>query len=180
MSPTQIEEENKEETRNEPFVIDSGATAHYYTTAFDEESLNDGRSQVRGSKQGNTERMIAEFMNELIEALLLVGTLVRQQEHPANLRTHRVNKDGRITQTYTRTTCHVRPEQPSPTRIRLSVAGNIIRTVDISSNYLHVPFDTPLAEIIAAVRQRIGRENYAQSFCHTHSNNGTSHHAYQC
>ena len=180
MSPTQIEEENKEETRNEPLVINSGATAHYYPTAFDEESPNDGRSKVRSSRQGNTELVITEFENELNEALLSVGTLVRQQEHPANLLTHRVNRDGRITQTYARTTCHVRPEQPSPTRNRLSVAGNIIRTVDISSNYLHVPFDTPLAELPAAVRQRIGRDNYARNFCHTHGNDGTIHHAYQC
>ena len=39
MSPTQIEEENKEETRNEPLVIDSGATAHYYPTV-EVKSLN--------------------------------------------------------------------------------------------------------------------------------------------
>ena len=69
MSPTQIEEENKEETRNEPLVTDSGATAHYHPTAFDEKSLNDGRSQV-------TERVIVEFKRELNEAILSVGTLV--------------------------------------------------------------------------------------------------------
>ena len=111
------------------------------------------------------------------EALLLVGTLVC----PVNLLTRRVNRNGRITQTYARTTGHVRPEQSSLTRIRLSVAGNIIRTADISSNYLHVPFDTPLAELPAAVKQRIGRDTYTWNFCHTHGNDGTSHHhAYQC
>ena len=98
MSPTQIKEENKEEVRNEPLVLDSGAALHYYPTAFDKESPNDGRSQdnriiiangsaVHSSRQGNTKIVIAEFKNELNEALLLVGTLVRQQEHPADLLT---------------------------------------------------------------------------------------------
>ena len=45
MSPTRIEEKNKEEARNKPFVLDSGATSHYYPMAFNEESPNDGRSQ---------------------------------------------------------------------------------------------------------------------------------------
>ena len=180
MSPSQIEEENKKETTNESLVIDSGATAHYYPTEFDEESPNDGRSQVHSSRQGNTKLVVVEFKNELNASLLLVGTLVWQQEHPVNLLTHRLNREGRITQTYARTTCHVRPKQPSPTQIRLSVAGNIIWTVDISSNYLHVLFDTPLAELPAAEWQQIGRDNYARNFCHTHGNDVTSHHAYQC
>ena len=168
MSPTQIEEQNNEEETTEPLVFDSGASAHFYPTAFDEESPNDGSQD---------HRIIIATGRELNESLLSIGTLVR----PGNLLTRRVNRNGRITQTYARTTGHVRPEQPSPTRIRLSVAGSIIRTVDISSNYLHLPFDTPLAELPAAVRQRIGRDKYTRNFCHTHGNDGTSHHhAYQC
>ena len=66
MSLTQIEEENKEETRNKPLVIDSGATAHHYPTVFDEESPNNGRSQI-------TEQVIAEFKHELNEAILSAG-----------------------------------------------------------------------------------------------------------
>ena len=98
MSLTQLEEENKEEARNEPLVLDSGVLAHYYPTAFDEESPNDGRSQdnqiiiangseVHSSRQGNTEIVIAEFKTKLNKVLLLVGTLVQQQEHPADLLT---------------------------------------------------------------------------------------------
>ena len=166
MSPTQIEKQNNEEETTEPLVLDSGASAHFYPTAFDEESPNDGSQD---------HRIIIATGRELNESLLSIGTLVR----PGNLLTRRVNRNGRITQTYARTTGHVRPEQPSLTRIRLSVAGNIIRTVDIRSNYLHVPFDTPLAELPASVRQRIGRENYARDFYHTCGNDG-SHHAYQC
>ena len=70
MSPTQIEEENKEET-TVPLVFDSGASAHYYPTAFDEESPNDGRSQEH--------RIIIANGVELNEALLSVGTLVQRQ-----------------------------------------------------------------------------------------------------
>ena len=132
----------KEET-TEPLVFDSGASAHFYPTAFDEESPNDGSQD---------HRIIIATGRELNESLLSIGTLVR----PGNLLTRRVNRNGRITQMYARTTCHVRLEQPSLTQIRLSVAGNIIRTADISSNYLHIPFDTPLAELPAAVRQYIG------------------------
>ena len=94
MSPTRIEEENTEERT----VFDSGATAHYGPTAFDEESPNDGRYQI-------TERVIAEFKNELVR-LISAGALVRQS--PPTL------------------TIHVRPEQPSLNRIRLSAAGNTI------------------------------------------------------
>ena len=124
MSLTKIEEENKEEARNEPLVLDSGATAHYYPTAFHKESPNDGRSnriifvnssEVRSSRQGNTKIVIAEFKTELNKALLSAGTLVQQQEHPADLLTQRVNSDSRIMQIYTRTTSHVRPKLPSPT-----------------------------------------------------------------
>ena len=38
MSTTRIEEKNEEEATNAPLVLDSGATSHYYPTAFDEES----------------------------------------------------------------------------------------------------------------------------------------------
>ena len=172
MSPTQIEEQNNEEETTEPLVFDSGASAHFYPTAFDEESPNDGRSQEH--------QIIIANGVELNEALLSVGTLVQQHEHPADLLTRCVNKNGRITQTYARKTGHVRPEQPSLERIRLSVAGNRIRHVDISSNYLHVPFDTPLAELPAAVRQPIGQDNYTRNYSHTCGNYGTSHHVYQC
>ena len=92
MYPTQIEEENKEEARNEWLVLDRGAAAHYYPTVFDKEIPNDGTSKdnwiiivnrraVHSSRQDNTEIVNSKFMNELKEALLLVGTLVRQQEH---------------------------------------------------------------------------------------------------
>ena len=144
MSPTRIEEENTEERT----VFDSGATAHYGPTAFDEENPNDGRYQI-------TERVIAEFKNELVR-LISAGALVRQS--PPTL------------------TIHVRPEQPSLNRIRLSAAGNTIRDVDISSNYLHIPRDTQIAELPAAVRQRIGRGTYTRNFCHTCGNDGTRNH----
>ena len=132
MSPTQMEEENKEEAKNKPRVLNSGASAHYHPTAFDKESPNNGRSscivfvngsEVHSSRQGNTTIVIAEFKTKLNEALLSVGTLVQQQEHPADLLTQRVNSDSRITQIYAKTTSHIRPEQPSPTQIRLSAAG---------------------------------------------------------
>ena len=110
MSLTQIEEENKEET-TVSLVFDSGASAHYYPTAFDEESPNDGRSQEH--------RIIIANGVELNKALLSV-------EHPGDLLTRPVNRNGRLTQTYARTTVHVCPEQPSLERIRLSVAGNRI------------------------------------------------------
>ena len=144
MSPTRIEEENTEERT----VFDSGATAHYGPTAFDEESPNDGRYQI-------TERVIAEFKNELVR-LISAGALVRQS--PPTL------------------TTHVRPEQPSLNRIRLSAAGNTIQDVDISSNYLHIPVDTQIAELPAAVRQRIGQDTYTQNICHTCGNDGTRNH----
>ena len=83
--------------------------------------------------------MIAKFKTKLNKALLLVRTLVQQQEHTADLLTRRVNSNGRIKQIYARTTSHVRPKQPSPTQIQLSAAGNVIQTVDISSNYLYLP-----------------------------------------
>ena len=70
MSPTQIEEENKEET-TVPLVFDNGASAHYYPTAFDEERPNDGRSQEH--------RIVIANGVELNEALLSVGTLVQRQ-----------------------------------------------------------------------------------------------------
>ena len=170
MSTTRIEEE---ETTNEPLVLDSGATAHYYPTAFDEESPNDGSNQgittANGSieptrrTQGNGEIVITEFKNEFTR-LLSVGALVQQHEHPADLLTRRITIDGRIRQIYARNTTHVRPDLPSPTRIRLSAAGNIIRHVDISSNYLHLTLDPPIAELPATERQRIGRANYLRNF----------------
>ena len=154
MSPTRIEEENTEERT----VFDSGASAHYYPTAFDEESPNDGRYQI-------TERVTAEFKNEFVR-LISAGALVRQST---------------LTQTHGRTTVHVRPEQPSLNRIRLSAAGNTIQDVDISSNYLHIPLNTQIAELPAAVRQRIGRDTYTRNFCHTCGNDGTrNHHDHQC
>ena len=124
MSTTRIEEKNKE-ARNKPLVLDSEATVHYYPTAFNEESPNDGRSQdnqiiiangskVRSRSQGNSEIMNAEFKNELSEALLSAGTLV-QQEHPVDPLTRRVTSHSRIIQIYAITTSHVRPELPSTT-----------------------------------------------------------------
>ena len=150
MSPTRIEEENNEEET----IFDSGASAHYYLTAFNEESPNDGRSQEH--------QIITATGVALSKELLAIGTLVQ----PADRRP----------QTYARTTVHVRPEQPSLNRIRLSVAGNTIRDVDISSNYLHIPRDTQIAELPAAVRQRIGRGTYTRNFCHTCGNDGTRNH----
>ena len=75
MSQTQIEENNNEENSNESFVLDSGASAHYYPTAFDKESPNDGNSQgnkiilananaVHSRSQGNSEIVIAESKKE--------------------------------------------------------------------------------------------------------------------
>ena len=101
-------------------------------------------------------RIIIATCCELNKALLLVETLVR----PGNLLTRQINRNGKLTQTYARTTGHVHPEKPSLELIRLSVAGNRIRHTDVSSNYLHVPFDKTLAELPATVRQRIGLDNY--------------------
>ena len=124
----------------ESFVLDSGASATYvgtadnYPTAFDEESPNEGSSRRR---QGNCEILVAEFKNEFTR-LISVGALVQQQhEHQADRLTRRIAIDGRIRQTYARHTTHVRPEQPSLNRIRLTAAGNIIQTVDISRAYCH-------------------------------------------
>ena len=128
MSQTQIEENNNEEDSNESFVLDSGATAHYYPTAFNKESPNDGRSQdnritlADGSvvptrrSQGNSKIFITEFKNKFTR-LISVGALVQQHEHPADLLTRRIAIDGRIRQTYARHTTHVRPDLPSPNRI---------------------------------------------------------------
>ena len=156
---------------NESFVLDSGASAHYYPTAFDEESPNDGSNQdnritlADGSivptrrSQGNSKILIAEFKNEFTR-LILVGALVQQHEHPADLLTRHITIDSRIRQIYARNTTHVRPDLPSPTRIRLSAAGNRIRHIDISTDYLHLNF----AELPVAEQQRIGRANYLRNF----------------
>ena len=160
MSPTQIEEENNKEETTVPLVFDSGASAHYFPTAFDEESPNDGTCQI-------TERVIAKFQNNL-SGLISAGALVRQ-----SLST--------LTQTYTRITVHARLKQPLLERIRLSVAGNRVQHKDVSSNYLQVPFDTLIAELPAAVRQHLSQDTYTRNFCHTYGDNGTrNHHDYQC
>ena len=166
----------------ESFGLDSGASATYvgttenYPTAFDEESPNEGSSRRRNL--GDCETFVAEFKTEFTR-LISAGALVQQHEHPADLLTRRIAIDGRIRQTYARHTTHVRPEQPSLDRIRLTAGGNIIRTADISNNYLHIPIDQPLAELPAAVQQRIGRANYARNYCHTHAHD-VSHDAHQC
>ena len=104
MFPTEIEEQNNKEETTEPLVFDSGASAHFYPTAFDEESPNDGRSQEHN--------IIIATGVALNEELLSVGTLVQRQDYPADLLTRPIS-DGRRTQTYARTTAHIRPEQPS-------------------------------------------------------------------
>ena len=81
MSLTRIEEENNKEVT----IFDSGAAAHYYLTAFDKESPNDGRSQEH--------QIIIATGVALSKELLAIGTLVQ----PADQRP----------QTYTRTTTHV-------------------------------------------------------------------------
>ena len=152
------------------FVLDTGASGHYYPTAFDEESPNDGSNQgittANGSieptrrTQGNGKIVITEFKNEFTQ-LISVGALVRQHhEHPADLLTRRTAIDGRIRQIYARNTIHVRPNLPSPERIRLSAAGNRIRHIDISTDYLHLNF----AELPVAEQQRIGRANYLRNY----------------
>ena len=177
MSPTQIEEQNNEEETTEPLVFDSGASAHFYPTAFDEESPNDGRSQEHKIIIATGVALNEELLS--VGKPVSVGTLVRRQDHPADLLTRPVSDDRRI-RTYARTTAHVRPEQPSLNRVRLSAAGNRIQHVDISSNYLHIPFDPPIAELPTVVRQRIGWETYTRNYCFTHGNDGTNHHGYQC
>ena len=170
MSTTRIENNNTEEDSNESFVLDTGASGHYYPTAFDEESPNDGSNQgittANGSieptrrTQGNGKIVITEFKNEFTR-LLSVGALVRQQhEHPADLLTRRTAIDGRIRQIYARNTIHVRPNLPSPERIRLSAAGNRIQHIDISTDYLHLNF----TELSVTEQQRIGRANYLRNF----------------
>ena len=142
--PTQQQRNNSTES----FVLDSGASGTYsgtyYPTAFDEESPNDGSITLADGSvsvptrrsQGIGEIFITEFKNEFTR-LISAGALVQQHEHPADLLTRRNAIDGRIGQTYARITTHVRPEQPSLNRIRLSAAGNRIQTVDISSAYCH-------------------------------------------
>ena len=110
MSPTRIEENNNnKEDSTDSFVLDSGANAHYYPTAFDEESPNNGSNQdnritlADGSviptrrSQGNSEIVIAAFKDEFTR-LISSGALVQQHEHPANLH-ERIAIDGRIRQT---------------------------------------------------------------------------------
>ena len=169
MSTTRIENNNKEEDSNESFVLDTGASGHYYPTAFDEESPNDGSNQgitiANGSieptrrSQGNGEIVITEFKNEFTR-LLSVGALVQQHEHPVDLLTRRTAINGRIRQIYARNTINVRPNLPSPEQIRLSAAGNIIRHIDISTDYLHLNF----GELPVVEQRRIGRANYLRNF----------------
>ena len=66
MSTTQIEEKNKEEARNKPLVLDSGAISHYYPTAFKaRRGPNNGRSQGdRITIANGSEVHIPEFKNE--------------------------------------------------------------------------------------------------------------------
>ena len=97
MSPTQIEEQNNEEETTEPLVFDSGASAHFYPTAFDEESPNDGRSQEHKIIIATGVALNEELL--LVGKLVSVGTLVRRQNHPADLLTRPIS-DGRQTQTY--------------------------------------------------------------------------------
>ena len=122
MSPTRIEEnKNNKEDSTKSFVLDSGASGTYvgtadnYPTAFDEESPNEGSNR---RSQGNCEIFVAEFKNEFTR-LISVSALPQQQqqEYPADQLTRRIAIDRRIRQTYARHTTHVRPEQPSPTRI---------------------------------------------------------------
>ena len=136
MSPTRIEEENNKEETTKPLVIDSWASATYVPFA-----QKIGLQYYRRN-QGSSEVWIAEFKTKLV-GLISARALV-QQSRPTR------------TQTYARTTGHVHSEQPSSTQIRLSAARNSIWTVDISSNYLYVPFSC--------------------NFCHIHGNNGTSQH----
>ena len=154
--PTQQQRNNSTES----FVLDSGASGNYYPTAFDEESPNDGSITLADGSvsvptrrsQGISEIFIAEFKNEFTR-LISAGALVQQHEHPAYLPTRRTI-DGRIGQTYARITTHVRPEQPSLNRIRLSAAGNRIQTVDISSAYCHTH-----AQDISHNAHQCGNEN---------------------
>ena len=69
MFPTQIEEENKEEARNEPLVLNSGESATYLPLAQDS-----GPPYYRRN-QGNSEVWIAEFKNEF-KGLISAGALV--------------------------------------------------------------------------------------------------------
>ena len=159
MSPTQIEE-NKEEETNKPLVINSGASAMYLPLTQDSGPLYYRRNQ------GNSEVWIAKFKNK-IRRLILVEALV-QQSHPE---THtQLIATGTLVQhkehlvdwyiTYPRYTTQLRPERnPRKTPISAAdnfshtvTAGSIIRTADISRNYLYLPINTPLVELPVAVR----------------------------
>ena len=171
MSPTRIEEKNKEEAENQPLLLDSGASQHVH---FERRGPTEYRSQGgRITIADGSEIAIREFKNEF-NRLLSVGALQRQ-EHPADLLTRRVTINSRTTQIYARATSHVHPEPTLANLTRLTAAGNRYQTTDISNNYLHLPF----ADLLFAERQRIGRANYARNYCHTHSQN-VNHNAHQC
>ena len=69
MPPTRIEEKNKEETRNQPFVLDNRARAHYSEASEARRGPNDSRSQ------GTSKIVIVEF-NSKFDNLLSIGALV--------------------------------------------------------------------------------------------------------
>ena len=90
MSPTQIEENKKEEPEifesieetNLPLLLDSGVTAHVQFESGGPTNKKWGPTNNRS--QGNSEIVITEFNNKF-NRLLLIGSF--QQAHPANLLT---------------------------------------------------------------------------------------------
>ena len=164
MSLTQIEKENKEEARNEPLVLDSGASATHLPLAQDSGPPYHRRSQ------GNSEVWIAEFKNEF-ERLISAGALVRQIRPETRTRLtatgtlvrHKEHLAYRFT-TYPRYTTQVRTER-NPRQTCITTADNNIHTVDISNFYLQIP--------VRAAQQRRPTD---YTFCHTHRNEGRSHH----
>ena len=181
MSPTQIEEKNKEKeaeifeaikVTTQPLSLDSGATEHVH---FKHRGPTKYRSQgdtitiAAGSKIA-----IREFKNEFVN-LLLIGTF--QQVHPVDLLTRQVINDGRPSQIYARATSRLQSEQRTDANQTRIIAGrNRYQTLDISIGLIHL---SVREEATFAEQQHIGQANYCHTFCHTHGQQG-SHDANQC
>ena len=132
MSPTRIEEKNKEEEAeifeaiketNQSLLLDNGATEHVH---FKRGGPTKYRSQGDTITISNgSEIAIREFKNEF-NRLLSVGALQRQ-EHPVDLLTRQVINDGRPSQIYARATSHVRPKPRLENLTQLTAAETDIK-----------------------------------------------------
>ena len=117
MSPTRIEEKNKEE-ENQPLLLDRGASQHVHIERGDPTVYRNQGNRI--TITDGSEIAIRKFKIKF-NRLLLVGAL---QQH----------------QIYARATSHVRPEPTLANLTRLTATGNRYQTTDISNNFLHLPF----------------------------------------